>query len=59
VESQDYSNPEGTIILYPSIPMSIDRNALDAAIAILENKGNENAPNEQESSEESSREGED
>ena len=36
VESYDYSEPESIIELYPSIPMSIDRNALDAAVAILE-----------------------
>ena len=38
MESGDYSDPEGIIQLYPSIPMSIDRSALDAAITILENK---------------------
>ena len=39
VESRDYADPEGIIQLYPSIPMSIDRTALDAAVAVLENKG--------------------
>jgi len=39
VESGDYSDPEGIIQLYPSIPMSIDRNALDVAVAVLESKG--------------------
>ena len=39
VVSHDYSNPEGIIQLYPSIPLSIDRNALDTAVAILEKKG--------------------
>ena len=38
VESYDYSDPESIIQLYPSIAMSIDRNALDAAVAILEKK---------------------
>ena len=38
VASQDYSNPEGIIQLYPSIPLSIDRNALDEAVASLDNK---------------------
>jgi len=37
VESQDYADPEGIIQLYPSIPLSIDRNALDTGIALLEN----------------------
>ena len=39
VESRDYADPEGIIQLYPSIPMSIDRTALDAAVAVLENNG--------------------
>ena len=39
LESHDYSDPEGIIQLYPSIPMSIDRNALDEAVAILEGSG--------------------
>jgi hypothetical protein len=38
VESQDYTDPEGIIQLYPSIPISIDRNALDNAIALLGDK---------------------
>ena len=38
VESREYADPEGIIQLYPSIPLSIDRKALDTAIAILENK---------------------
>ena len=42
VESQDYADPEGIIQLYPSIPLSIDRSALDEALKILGNKGNEN-----------------
>jgi len=39
VESGDYTDPEGIIQLYPSIPLSIDRNALDIAVSALENKG--------------------
>jgi len=48
VESQDYSDPEGIIQLYPSIPLSIDRNALDAGIALLgdKNKNNDDAEGE-------------
>ena len=38
IESQDYADPEGIIQMYPSIPLSIDRNALDTAVAILENR---------------------
>jgi hypothetical protein len=38
VESNDYSDPESIIQLYPSIPLSIDRNTLDAAMAVMENK---------------------
>jgi len=41
VESQDYTDPEGIIQLYPSIPLSIDRNALDTAVALLGEKGGE------------------
>ena len=50
VEAQDYSDPEGILQLYPSIPLSIDRNALDEAMAVLESKGdtgNENDDDEQ------------
>ena len=39
VESQDYSDPEGIIQLYPSIPLSIDREALDEALTELGNRG--------------------
>jgi len=48
VESQDYADPEGIIQLYPSIPLSIDRNALDEAAALLGDKSNdtENAEDE-------------
>jgi len=38
IESQDYADPEGIIQLYPSIPLSIDRTALDEAVRILGNK---------------------
>ena len=38
LESHDYADPEGIIQLYPSIPLSIDRNALDDALAVLENR---------------------
>jgi len=41
VESQDYADPEGIIQLYPSIPLSIDRNALDEAVVLLGNKDND------------------
>ena len=39
IEAHDYADPDGIIQLYPSIPFSIDRAALDEAIALLENKG--------------------
>jgi len=35
LETQDYSDPEGLIQLYPSIPLSIGRDALDEAVALL------------------------
>jgi hypothetical protein len=38
IESQDYADPEGIIQLYPSIPLSIERGALDEAIAFISNK---------------------
>jgi len=38
LETQDYSDPEGLIQLYPSIPLSIGRDALDDAITLLGNK---------------------
>jgi len=41
VESQDYADPEGIVQLYPSIPLSIDRNALDTAVALLGEKSGE------------------
>jgi hypothetical protein len=40
VESYDYADPDGIIQLYPSIPFSIDRTALDEAVALLGNKEN-------------------
>jgi hypothetical protein len=46
VESQDYADPEGIIQLYPSIPLSIDRNALDAGIALLEKSAGEDEESE-------------
>jgi len=48
VESQDYSDPEGIIQLYPSIPLSIDRNALDNAIALLGDKSENGEDDEDE-----------
>jgi hypothetical protein len=39
VESYDYADPDAVIQLYPSIPFSIDRTALDEAVALLGNKG--------------------
>jgi hypothetical protein len=42
VESQDYADPEGLIVLYPSIPLSIDRDGIDEAVRYLQSKdGNE------------------
>jgi hypothetical protein len=38
VESRDYADPEAIIQLYPSIPLSIDRNALDEASVLLGKK---------------------
>jgi hypothetical protein len=38
LETQDYADPEGQIRLYPSIPLSIGRDALDEAVALLGNK---------------------
>jgi hypothetical protein len=37
IESHDYADPDGIIQLYPSIPLSIDRTAMDTALAVLEN----------------------
>jgi len=41
VDSQDYADPEAIVQLYPSIPLSIDRHALDEAAALLRDKGTE------------------
>jgi hypothetical protein len=38
VESQDYADPEGLILLYPSIAMSLDRDGIDEALRLLQNK---------------------
>ena len=38
VSSTDYSDPDGIIQLYPSIPLAIDRAALDTALDFLGNK---------------------
>jgi len=38
VETQDYADPEGQLRLYPSIPLSIGRDALDEAVALLGNR---------------------
>ncbi|MDR1144464.1 MAG: DUF4194 domain-containing protein [Spirochaetaceae bacterium] len=38
VDSQDYADPETLIRLYPSIPLSINRDSLNEGIAFLENR---------------------
>jgi hypothetical protein len=38
VDSQDYADPGGLIRLYPSIPLCMDRDALDDAVDFLRNK---------------------
>lgn len=48
VESTDYSAPEGIIQLYPSIPLTIDRAALDEAIALIDRTGGAEADDENE-----------
>jgi hypothetical protein len=40
LEGQDYADPEGLILLYPSIPLSIDRDGIDEAMSFL--RGEEN-----------------
>ena len=45
LETQDYADPDGLIQLYPSIPLSIGRDALDEAVALL---GNEEALDKEE-----------
>ena len=54
IESHDYADPDGIIQLFPSIPLSMDRNALDTALVFLENKGEENidSPSDSEENEE-------
>ena len=47
IEGHDYADPEGIIQLYPSIPMSIDRNALDEALTLLEKKETATGDNEE------------
>jgi hypothetical protein len=49
VESADYSSPEGIIQLYPSIPLSVDRNALDEAVALLDKNGGADSTGEKSS----------
>jgi hypothetical protein len=46
--SRDYADPEGIIQLYPSIPMSMDREALNTAMAALENKDSNDEASEEE-----------
>jgi hypothetical protein len=48
IDSQDYAESEGLIKLYPSIPLSLDRDALDEAIAFLGNKAEDNGELEEE-----------
>ncbi|MDR1909972.1 MAG: DUF4194 domain-containing protein [Spirochaetaceae bacterium] len=38
LDSQDYADPEGLIQLYPSIALSLSRDALDAALAFLRDR---------------------
>jgi hypothetical protein len=38
VDTLDYADPEGFIMLYPSIPLSIDRDGIDEAVAYLQSK---------------------
>jgi hypothetical protein len=42
METRDYANPDDLIQLYPSIPLSINRDALDEALALLGSKDSEN-----------------
>ncbi|MDR2491652.1 MAG: DUF4194 domain-containing protein [Spirochaetaceae bacterium] len=49
LESKDYADPEGLIQLYPSIPFSVNRDALDEGIAFLnraDDSGGEDAGGE-------------
>jgi hypothetical protein len=43
LDSQDYADPEGLILLYPSIPLSIDRDGIDEAVNFLRNKDGDDA----------------
>ena len=47
-EGYDYADPEGIIQLYPSIPLSMDRTALDTAMAVLENRDDVTVSDEEE-----------
>jgi len=38
IDSNDYADPEANILLYPSIPLSIDRAALEEAVSLLGKK---------------------
>ena len=40
IQSNDYADPEAIIQLYPSIPLSIDRTALDEAVSLLGKNSN-------------------
>jgi hypothetical protein len=48
IETQDYADPDGIIQLYPSIPLSIERGALDEAVAFLSKKENNDGETEPE-----------
>ena len=43
LESKDYADPEAIIQLYPSIPLSINRDALDEGIAFLNRRDDSGA----------------
>jgi hypothetical protein len=46
VDSQDYADPEGLILLYPSIPLSIDRDGIDDAVSFLRSGDDEGSGGE-------------
>ena len=46
IESNDYADPEGIILLYPSIALSIDRSTFDEGMAALEARGTGEDPEE-------------
>jgi hypothetical protein len=48
MDSQDYADPEAIVQLYPSILMSMDRNALDEAVVFLESKNSAEAAGDDE-----------